>query len=294
MNPGERTSSTSGERQNERLIARLSELKMSKSTCAYCNLERPLTREHLWPAALHARLLQVNGDESSSFWLARLKKEILNEPKIRDVCATCNNGELSRLDDYICRLFDVALIKIPERYERVHLEYDYHLLKRWLLKICYNSARIHDSRDLFALRALLPYIMGNDLRLGRSVDLFLQLAYPQEVSASDLSPDETSEDPLPIFSPVGNRVGHGVFRLPGEGQKLLRMVHLRSYCFCLAFSDPKDSRTDQHRFRSAFLRTMVETRRLQPSQATVDIECNGIGAWTSFRDSRVNQILFDG
>lgn len=154
---------------------------MSQSTCAYCNLERPLTREHLWPAALHARLLHANAQEPSYFWLARLKKDISNEPTIRDVCAVCNNGELSRLDAYICRLFDIAMVDIPQRHARVRFEYDYHLLKRWLLKMSYNSARIHDSRDLFALRALLPYIMGSQLMLGRSVDLYLQLVYPEDV-----------------------------------------------------------------------------------------------------------------
>lgn len=249
------------------------------------------SRVSTWPAALHARLLNANDQKSNHFWLARLRGEISNEPKIRDVCAVCNNGELSRLDDYICRLFDMAFINILQRHERVHFEYDYHLLKRWVLKTCYNSARIHDSRDLFALRTLLPYIMGSDLKLGRSVDLFLQLVYPEDVPSSDLSSD-TSEEFPPTFMPLDSRVGHCVFRLPGEGQKVLRTVHLRSYSFYIAFSDPEGSRTEQHRFRSAFLRTMTETQRLQPSLSRIDIECNGIGAWASFRGSQTNQIVF--
>jgi hypothetical protein len=264
---------------------------MSESTCAYCNLERPLTREHLWPAALHARLLEANVQASNHFWLARLRREIPSEPKIRDVCAVCNNGELSRLDDYICRLFDRAFVDIPQRHEHVRFEYDYHFLNRWLLKMCYNSARIHNSRDLFALRALLPYILGNDLQLGRSVDLFLQLVYPESLPSSDLPPDVSEEFP-PIFKPLDNRVGHCVFELPGEGQKVLRRVQLRSYCFYIAFSDPKAGRAEQHRFRSAFLRTMAETRRLQPSLPCINMQCNGIGAWVSFRDSRTNQLVF--
>ena len=112
------------------------------------------------------------------------------------------------------------MVDIPQRHARVRFEYDYHLLKRWLIKMSYNSARIHDSRYLFALRALLPYIMGSELILGRSVDLFLQLVYPEDVPSSDLSPD-ASEDFPTRFLPLDNRVGHCAFRLPGEGQKVL-------------------------------------------------------------------------
>jgi len=124
--------------------------------CAYCGLDKPLTREHLWPASLHRRLMEgdedrlMGGDEEkhNSFWLAKLKKAIPSEPTIRDVCADCNNTVLSLLDAYICELFDHSFVHIPKRHERVEFEYDYHRLKRWLLKMCFNSARIHSSRDV--------------------------------------------------------------------------------------------------------------------------------------------------
>jgi hypothetical protein len=59
----------------------------------------PLTREHLWPAALHRRRLEAVGDDRSLFWLRRTGTEIPSEVKIRDVCATCNNVHLSALDN---------------------------------------------------------------------------------------------------------------------------------------------------------------------------------------------------
>jgi hypothetical protein len=134
--------------------------------CAYCGSNAPLTREHLWPAALHQRLANAREDKSSVFWLAKINKVIPNEPTVRDVCANCNNGILSALDGYICELFDRSFVTILKRYERLEFEYDYHRLKRCLLKICYNSARIH----------------------GRSVQLFCQLAYPAEVPDEFLEP----------------------------------------------------------------------------------------------------------
>ena len=64
-----------------------------------------MTREHLWPAALHCRRVQVDGGGPGLFWLRRIDTEIPSEPKIRDVCAACNNIHLSALDDYVTRLF---------------------------------------------------------------------------------------------------------------------------------------------------------------------------------------------
>jgi hypothetical protein len=119
-----------------------------------------MTREHLWPAKLHERLLRANSQAQSAFWLRRLEKPIPSEPQIRDVCARCNNGVLSQLDTYICELFDRSFIHIPARYERVTFEYDYHRLKRWLLKISYNSARVHSAPDLEALEGTRPYVLG--------------------------------------------------------------------------------------------------------------------------------------
>lgn len=133
--------------------------------------------------------------------------------------------------------------------------------------------------------------MGDDLGLGRSVDLFLQLEYPEDIPSSDLVPDALEDVPH-TFMPFGNRVGHCFFRLPGEGQKVLRRVQLRSYCFYILFSKSEDSRKEQHSFRSAFLRAAQEVQQLRPSLSSVDIKCNGLGAWTSFRGSQTTQFVF--
>jgi hypothetical protein len=177
--------------------------------CAYCGSNAPLTREHLWPAALHQRLANAREDKCSVFWLAKINKVIPNEPTVRDVCANCNNGILSALDGYICELFDRSFVTILKRYERLEFEYDYHRLKRCLLKICYNSARIHSSLDVIAFPPLLPYISGESDIQGRSVQLFCQLAYPAEVPDEFLEPmDERPARHSPRRPCMVRSVGH--------------------------------------------------------------------------------------
>jgi hypothetical protein len=100
--------------------------------CAYCGSEGTLTREHLWPASLHRRLVEANSQSGNLFWLRRINKEIEGEPTLKDVCVACNNGVLSHLDAYICQLFDRYFARIVQRHERVQFRYDYHLLKRSL------------------------------------------------------------------------------------------------------------------------------------------------------------------
>jgi hypothetical protein len=266
---------------------------MNRATCAYCKEPEVLTREHLWPTSLHERLVKAGEHSKNFFWLARLRKDIPNEPQIRDVCAGCNNGVLSELDAYICEFFDRVLVRIPQFDDRVPFEYDYHLLKRWLLKLSFNSARIHNARDLFALEAVLAYIRGKDISLGRSVQLFVQLSYPEVVPEEDLRDGAPVPRPV-IWEPTMHRAGHMYFRVPTVGAKLLRTVHLRAFGFFLAFFEPGERRNVMYDFEHAFTQRMRSTIRLRPGQGRVQLRCNGVGAWESYRGSRENRLVFRG
>jgi hypothetical protein len=63
--------------------------------------------------------MEANNDPKALFWLRRANVEIEGEPKLRDVCQACNNGVLSRLDAYICELFDLisSIFKIMIGYQ---------------------------------------------------------------------------------------------------------------------------------------------------------------------------------
>jgi hypothetical protein len=251
--------------------------------CAYCGAQGPLTREHLWPKSLHQRLLNTREEKSSLFWLAKIKKEIPNEPTVRDVCATCNNTILSKLDNYIGKLFDQSFVRILKRNEKIEFQYDYHRLKRWLLKISFNSARIHSSVDAIVYQSLLPYIRGETLDLGRSVQLFCLLSYPAKVPEEFLEPgDEQSW----IVFPDIHRVGLAWFAPEGVGRKMLRAVHLRSFSFFLAFWRSSERQSEIDVFTKCFLERYTGSVLLRASRTRETLVCNGVSAWDSIAGAR--------
>ena len=189
-------------------------------------------------------------------------------------------------------LFDKNFARAPKRYEKIIFEYDYHPLKRWILKICYNSARIHNSVDREALETLLPYVLGREVNLGRSTQLFAQLSYPELVSEYDVDPNSKNDEAV-VFEPSGNRVGYMFFRAHGIGKKLLRAVHLRSYSFYLAYWPPGRGRAEQNDFEATFTTSNEHAKLLRPSLSSVRLQCDGMGAWSSFRDSRSTEFVFD-
>ncbi|EPW7005307.1 hypothetical protein WOB98_22225 [Vibrio parahaemolyticus] len=262
--------------------------------CSFCKENKPLTREHLWPASLHKRLYKVNELDRKYFWLEKNDKTIASEPKIKDVCADCNNGALSQLDTYICELFDQSFVHMPEKGESVVFKHDHNKLKRWLLKMSYNSARISNSPDLFALEVLIPYIMGTDDSLGGSVQLFLQLAYPQEVPPES-NPDSIDNNPDSIdkLYPDIHRSGFVFFKVKGEGQKVLRAIHLRSYSFIISYWPPGSSLWEQYDFASYYLNAYPTAIWLTENTTSVEIECGAVGAYDSIKQSRTTKLEFE-
>jgi hypothetical protein len=263
---------------------------MSDRQCAYCGSSGPLTREHLWPASLHRRLMESNNDPKGLFWLRRANAEIEGEPKLRDVCQACNNGVLSQLDAYVCELFDRSFIHIHQRHAIVRFEYDYHRLKRWLLKMSFNSARVHTSMDLFVYQDLLPYIHGQSLSAGQSVQLYVQLSYPGKVPPENLRDPELAGAPA-VWEPQDNRVGLLAFNAEGVGRKVLRAVHLRSFSFFLAFFNPKEKSAVLSHFSKTFLRRMSAMVLLSASRTYAELVCDGMDAWQSFYGSRENAFV---
>lgn len=257
----------------------------NQKICAYCKEEKKLTKEHLWPTSLHKRFNAANEQNENYFWLSRFQRTIPNEPTIKDVCAHCNNITLSELDKYICELFDREFINIVEFNEKISFEYDYHLLKRWLLKMSYNSARIHSAHDEKALEDMLPYILGKDDKLGRSVQLFALLTYPEEVKKSEIDKTNTSDETI-LIEPTIHRVGHTLFRVPSIGQKILRVVHLRSFSFLLAFWPPAGGKAEQNDFESIITSKMNGLKLLRANEKSITLKCLGIGAWRSLRDAK--------
>lgn len=78
---------------------------------------------------------------------------------ISDVCRACNNGPLSALDQYACRLYDAYFGKFVEKGEQIRFEYDFSPLLLWLLKVAYNSSR-STGRHEELLRLYAPALIS--------------------------------------------------------------------------------------------------------------------------------------
>lgn len=216
------------------------------------------------------------------FRVARFEKILESEPTLKDVCADCNNGILSLLDAYACSLFERQFSKILERYETVNFDIDYHLLKRWLLKMSYNSARINGALDTFVFDPVLPYIMGLNNALGKTVQLYLQLTYPGPIPESF----RKGEPDIPkIFSPTLNRVGHATIMRPDGDRRTLRAVHLYSYSFFLAFFHPQEGARSKQDLPAVIADTFNGATLLRANQHNVRMICDGCDAWQSFSPS---------
>ena len=189
--------------------------------CAYCDGSGPLTRDHVWPECFLDRTGRVAAHFSHQSERAHGADYVVG-----DVCSRCNNDILSKLDDYLCRLYDEYFAEARGFGATVVFRYDYHLLVRTLLKIAYNSARAAGS-DHEHLRRLRSYIL-----LGEPVPT--QLALFAEIVSPTLVADSKE--------PSGNRtvLPSGFYRsaitrlLTPHGDRLRpRIVAIDSFYFHL-------------------------------------------------------------
>lgn len=141
----------------------------SKRKCAYCGCSESLSREHIFPGSIIKRvgatLLTINDKSDTAF-----KSDLV----VKDVCETCNNGILSDLDRKFCALFDEYMRSAIQPGQGAELEYEYHALLRFLLKVTYNSARASSDgvKATSTLKKFVPYILGN---IGAAPDVMLRL-----------------------------------------------------------------------------------------------------------------------
>ncbi len=144
-------------------------MKKAEKTCAFCFQKNTLTREHVWPEGILKRLPTYRGR-----FFEKADKVLDSDHVIKDVCVSCNNGVLSKLDEYGCLLFDKYFHKVAEPEEEVNFEYNYDTLLRWLLKIAYNTTRSSANPNVSLLQPLAPYIIGKSARPS-GIELYLDV-----------------------------------------------------------------------------------------------------------------------
>lgn len=126
--------------------------------CAYCDNEGKMSREHIIPKAF---IEHMNFKEHIVAVDKAPTRVISAELAVKDVCATCNNGELSVLDSYALKLILKYNDQLSVMTKKVYFKYNYHMLTRWLLKICYNIARVNNSYyDISLYEKNIDYIMN--------------------------------------------------------------------------------------------------------------------------------------
>lgn len=129
------------------------------SVCAYCKQDRPATREHVIPAFMYA--FQKTAGDSVIGWNEVVEKMVGGEAKVKDVCASCNNDTLGKLDVYGKNMLADAGLLVHNYLRRdLTLRYDYGQLLRWLLKISFNSSRT-DGAHSHIFKEHIPFILGD-------------------------------------------------------------------------------------------------------------------------------------
>lgn len=148
--------------------------------CAYCGAEGNLTREHVLPSFIYERERNRSAGPLISNVLDHGKhKSVAAEITTTDVCAACNKGFLSELDEYGSTLYDRYFFEIVQPGRLIRFEFEFALLVRWLLKIAYNACRSYNWPSAFRhhLEGIRPYIRNGGVN-PPNLRLYLQLIVP--------------------------------------------------------------------------------------------------------------------
>jgi hypothetical protein len=196
--------------------------------CAYCGTESQPTKEHIWPRNL------IEKNEMTHAYNQKTNRLFSGEPVIKDVCAICNNVNLSNLDNYLSSLFENNLRHIVKAGTDASLDYSYDLLLRSLLKISYNASRAASSdKNTKAHFKFAKYILNG----GYAPQVMLRLQIVTSSKKVDLDNGDQSD-----FLPQLLRCGY----IPYDGvlhhRFLIKLVAINSYWFYLIIpfkSEPK-------------------------------------------------------
>ena len=127
--------------------------------CAYCDNVGKCTREHVVNSAFLKKFFKIGRGYSN-----KEDRYTANYPVINDVCAVCNNGALSKLDEYFLSFY-VSNLPIIEVTSSTYIEvnYDFEKLSKWLLKTLYNCERKNGYHILPKQMSLLrKYIISEN------------------------------------------------------------------------------------------------------------------------------------
>lgn len=223
------------------------------ATCAYCGKSSPLTREHIWPRGIIERAPSYNAR-----YIGKVERFVGAELTVKDVCADCNSGALSSLDQYICALWDTQFSRIAVAREPRLFLYDYKLLLRWLLKISYNSARANAS-DIEVLRKYREFILG-DKSIPQQLEVRLELIRPYKKKGQ------------PEIPPKSTRCCRVEVPANPTPEATLRLVAINSFYFwILLWPESVNPAQLRRELPGTPLPSNTSQLRLFPSRDTVEV-----------------------
>jgi hypothetical protein len=192
------------------------------TVCAYCQQDRPPTREHVIPAFMYDFQKQL--ERSVTGWNEVAQRMVGGEGKVKDVCADCNNRVLGELDAYGKRMLGASGLLVHNYTRRdLTLEYDYALLLRWLLKVSFNSSRTDGAHSPLFER-YVPFMRGLGPLPSRSqVCVLLYLAQPEILGQSRIAEEPFVQitNGSSLLNPFLVRICYG--GIPGEERYVLRL-----------------------------------------------------------------------
>ena len=221
---------------------------MSKS-CAYCNVDGTMTKEHIWSKALIDRW-----ESELNTYNPKTKKFYKGEAVIKDVCANCNNVTLSKLDKYLAEMYDNQFKNHVQRGNGVVFEYSYDLLLRSLLKISFNSCRMmgDDMRALAAHQKVKGYILGKDKR-PKGFSIRLQIVTPAIViNEKGVREDDVSHDVMRCTKIAFTGTKKVAFNGTQTDKFRVRMIAIKSFLFYLIIPINRYTKEEKNRFIEEF------------------------------------------
>ena len=179
-------------------------------------------------------------------------------------------------------MWDESFHRIVPAGAQIAFQYNFHLLVRWLLKICFNSARMHDS-DVRHLRSCREYILTGNHHPGHVV-VHLQLTVPSPMSADTLAFAREHGVMEQEFEPRLNRVGHLGYRTRFGYSRAVRAVHLQSFVFLIHLYPDNVEESRRRAELRDFAQHFPYAKRLRvsPGVKTTTLICRGLDALQSY------------
>lgn len=229
--------------------------QISKRVCAYCDEPRKLTKEHIWPASIIRRVA------NRASYNPKAGKLLWTEMVISDVCESCNNGPLSKLDAYGASLYDKYFYHYSLDANPLAFEYDYQQLAKWLLKLSFNAARVNQS-DHVRLAKYRPSLLDENCDLPEDFTIAVDLVMPETV-------DFKSESVLP----ASNRICRIDFSEPIDDWCTVRLVAINSFYFWILVQDVPDTQVNMDHAKAVL--SKIRGTRLDENSTSAILQSSG-------------------